>query len=194
MQTGKVRAQLLCSLVAVWGLGLLLLGLLHLCHAGVGLDVWPCGEDENMLNLLQTRCDFGMPYLFWKLDGRNPLTPWLYEAARPLLTEPSGHGCFLISRLMDLCLALSVFLLLDEITRRHSRYFAFVAALLTLLWIFSFRQDNIIWPYQGGLCLSLLSLALVLAPPERPSFHGWRKAVGRALWTRPSILLPWPSS
>jgi hypothetical protein len=146
-------------LVSIWGLRLALLGLLQVTtHTGVGLKVWPVGEDQNWLCLMRDKPGLSLPRTFWALDSRNPLSVWWYVAAKPLLLEKSGYGFFMVRRTMDLCCALCVLLLVYQLGRGGHGFFSFSCALITQLWNFSWRFDNVVWVFLGALCLSLLSL------------------------------------
>lgn len=146
-------------LIGIWLLRLAFLGILQLTtDTGVGLNVWPCGEDVNWLCLMEEKTGTSLPKTLWALDNRNPLSPWWYVLARPLLTAQSGYGFFITRRLADLACALSVFVLLHRLGRERHGFFAFSCALLTLLWNYGARFDNVIWVFLGALCFSLMSL------------------------------------
>ncbi len=146
-------------LMGIWLVRFMVLGVLQLTtNTGVGLNVWPCGEDVNWLCLMEEKTGTSLPKTLWALDNRNPLSPWWYVLARPLLTAESGYGFFVARRVADLACALSVFILLHRLGRERHGFFAFACALLTLLWNFGSRFDNVIWVFLGALCLSLLSL------------------------------------
>jgi len=135
------------------------LGILQLTtNTGVGLNVWPAGEDTSWLCLMEEKTGINLPKALWALDNRNPLSPWWYVVARPLLTAKCGYGFFIARRAVDLACALSILILIHQLGRGRHDFFAFSCALLSLLWNFGYRLDNILWVFLGALCLSLLSL------------------------------------
>src|SRR5205809_728336 len=101
MSSTKTRVRLLCWLVTVWVSVAVLLVVLGRLGCGTGLRVWPSGEDGVPLDLLQTKGKLSVPSLHWAMENRNPLTSWLYLAAGPIMTAPSGYGLFLLCRVMD---------------------------------------------------------------------------------------------
>src|SRR5216683_6886576 len=60
-------------LMGIWLVRFMFLGVLQLTtHTGVGLNVWPCGEDMNWLCLMEEKTGTSLPKTLWALDNRNP--------------------------------------------------------------------------------------------------------------------------
>src|SRR5262249_4560096 len=73
-------------LVGLWLLRFAFLGILQQTTTmGVGLNVWPAGEDINWLCLMEEKPRLSLITTFWALDRRNPFSAWWYFAAKPLL-------------------------------------------------------------------------------------------------------------
>src|SRR5439155_7536438 len=59
-------------LIGIWFLRLTFLGVLQLTtDTGVGLNVWPLGEDQNWLCLMRDKPGTSLPKTLWALDQRN---------------------------------------------------------------------------------------------------------------------------
>ena len=74
-------AFILAALAAL----LLIIATLGALGFGVGFDVFPIGEDNNWIDMLQRGRGAEAARLFWAIDHRNPLSPWWYIAARPII-------------------------------------------------------------------------------------------------------------
>src|SRR5260370_15804293 len=121
-------------LMGIWLVRFMVLGVLQVTTStGVGLNVWPCGEDMNWLCLMEEKTGTSLPKTLWALDNRNPLSPWWYVLARPLLTAESGYGFFVARRVADLACCLSVFILLHRLGRERPGFNAVACALMTLV-------------------------------------------------------------
>src|SRR6516165_9932500 len=52
---------------------------------GAGLNISPIGEDYNWIDMLRRGDGADAARLLWAIDHRNPLSPWWYIAARPII-------------------------------------------------------------------------------------------------------------
>jgi hypothetical protein len=145
------------TILGLWSAELLLLLILQAFGTGMGLRVRQTGEDRVWQYLMQTNTPFGLTKAFWAINDRNPLSPWWYLAARPLIGL-SPYGIYLVRKLVDLFLAISVLMLVDRLGRGRHRLFAMSCAVLTLLWTFTGYTDQIMWNFLGALGVSLLML------------------------------------
>ena len=95
---------------------------------------------------------------FWAtLESRNPLAPWWYQAFSPLIFL-LPEGLYLLRKLVDLFLAASVYLLVDQISRARLPKFAFACGVLVLFWNFSGYIEQIMWITLISFGLSILSV------------------------------------
>jgi hypothetical protein len=147
----------LLAILAVWLFCLAVLFALQLCKTGLGLEVWPMGEDRVWINLLQNNHLAGVARGFWVINDRNPLSPWWYVAAGPIIL---GHdyGIYFVRKLVDLALAVITFFLIDQLGKKQHRAFALTCAILVSLWNFSFYyNEQIMWNFLMALGLTASS-------------------------------------
>jgi len=118
------------------------------------------GEDRVWVRLLQrSPSPFGLTRAFWEINDRNPLSPWWYGAVRPLVLDPApSWGLYACRLAVSAALAVSVFILADELGRRRRTRVAFLLGLGVLLWDFSGYYEQITWNFYGGLTLVVLSV------------------------------------
>jgi hypothetical protein len=152
------RISPLWIIVIVWAASNLLLLALQALGFGVGFNVHPLGEDREMIRLMANYPGLEMYGQFWAtLEGRNPLAPWWYQAFSPLIfLRP--EGLYLLRKLVDLFLAASVYLLVDQISRARLPKFAFACGVLVLFWNFSGYFEQILWIPLIAFALSILSV------------------------------------
>lgn len=121
-----------------------------------GFNIWPMREFRNWLVFLQSDV-FHAPKQFWAIENRNALSPWWYNAARPLISAtPAAPLILLLSAAAFV--GLSAYLLLAELTR--SRSFGLSVGVLSALFIPNAYIDGVIWNILGALGCSLLSIWL----------------------------------
>jgi hypothetical protein len=156
-EPGPSRKRCGFAILAVWAGCLVLLGALQVAGTGLGYDVWPLREDLNWIRLLQQSLGSQLTRLFWEIDNRNPLSPWWYLAAAPLIMGVDW-GLYAVRKLMDPLLAVATFLLLDRLTGGRSRFYALSTALVILVWNFSRYIEQITWNFLGALALSLFCI------------------------------------
>src|SRR5215469_5895028 len=152
------RISPLWVIVLVWATSNLLLLVLQALGFGVGFNVRPLGEDREMIRLMANYPGLELHHKFWTtLEARNPLTPWWYQAFSPLIfLRP--EGLYLLRKLMDLFLAASVYLLVNQISRGRLQKFALACGVLVLFWNFSGYVEQILWVPLIALALSVLSV------------------------------------
>jgi hypothetical protein len=111
-----------------------------------------------MIHLMANYPGLEMHRQFWgTLESRNPLAPWWYQAFSPLIFL-LPEGLYLLRKLVDLFLAASVYLLVDQISRAKLPKFAFACGVLVLFWNFSGYVEQILWIPLISLGLSVLSV------------------------------------
>jgi hypothetical protein len=145
------------ALLLIWLSYLIILGLLQLCGFSFGFMVWPMGEDRNWLGFMMDGPGVQMTHEFWKIEDRNPLSPWWWLSASPIINA-ADCGIYIVRKLIDPFLAIITFLLLDRLGRQKMRTFAFCVALLVLMWNFSAYFEQIMWNFLGALGFSLLAI------------------------------------
>src|SRR5271165_6930595 len=152
------RISPLWIIVLVWAASNLLLLALQALRFGVGFHIHPLGEDREMMRLMADYPGLELHRQFWEtLERRNPLAPWWYQAFSPLIfLRP--EGLYLLRKLVDLFLAVSVYLLVDKISYARLPKFAFACGVLVLFWNFSGYVEQIQWIPLIALGLSMLSI------------------------------------
>src|ERR1700733_6472938 len=148
----------LLAILVVWLGCLVAFFTLQLCKTGLGLEVWPMGEDRVWINLLQNNHGAGVARAFWMINDRNPLSPWWYIAAGPIILG-NDYGIYFVRKLVDLVLASITFLLIDQLGKKQQRAFALTCAILVSLWNFSFYyNEQIMWNFLMALGLTTSSV------------------------------------
>jgi len=132
----------------------LVLGLMGL---DFGFKVWPIGEDLNWIAFMLDGTGSSVAQQLWKVDGRNPLSPWWYIAAEPLI-RATPFGLHIVSQLVYPLLSVSIFLTIERLSRGRARLFAFSVALIVLFWTFTGRFDHIQWNMFAAMGCALLSV------------------------------------
>src|SRR6516164_8701485 len=152
------RISPLWVIVLIWATGNLLLLALQALGFGVGFNVHPLGEDREMIRLMANYPGLEMHRGFWAtLETQNPLAPWWYQAFSPLIfLRP--EGLYVLRKLVDLFLAASVYLLVNQISRGKLPKFALACGVLVLFWNFSAYQEQILWLPLLALGFSILSV------------------------------------
>jgi len=152
------RISPLWIIFLVWAASNLLLLALQALGLGVGFHVHPLGEDRQMIRLMANYPGLEMLRQFWAtLESRNPLAPWWYQAFSPLIFL-LPEGLYLLRKLVDLFLAASVYLLVDQISRARLSKFALACGVLVLFWNFSGYCEQILWIPLIAFTLSVLSV------------------------------------
>lgn len=153
--------QFLIDLLLIFGcLAVVMSVAAALGEAGLpfGFDVFPIGEDNNWVDMLQRGSGSGPAHLLWALDHRNPLSPWWYIAARDLILN-FDHGLLVLRYAMAVLLAISAYFMVVAVAGRQSRSFALSLAVVIVFWMANRYLEQIIWNFQGALCASLVSVA-----------------------------------
>src|SRR6516162_7901147 len=152
------RISPLWIIFIVWAASNLLLIALQGLGLGVGFQVHPLGEDREFTRLMANYPGIELHHQFWEtFETRNPLAPWWYQAFRPLIFL-LPEGLYLLRKLVDLFLAASVYLLVDQISRARLPKFAFACGMLVLFWNFSGFLEQIMWIPLTSLAFSILSV------------------------------------
>jgi hypothetical protein len=160
------QLRTVATIVALWFFLLVVLYLLQLVGVGLGFKIGPIGEDRNWIFFLQRHETHPVQKAFWEFDGRNPLAPWWYLAAKPLI-EGTRYGISLVKKLTHLLVALSVYALLIAIGGREHKRLSVFAAAMSAMWMFSFTPSHIDWTMLVALSAGLLSLASYAASVDK---------------------------
>lgn len=147
----------LCILLLIWVAYLLLLFFLQLLGLSFGYKVWPLGEDRNWMNFIIRSPGPKMTQAFWQIDGRNPLSAWWWLAISKLVIN-TDYGLYAVRKLVDPFLAVSTYLLLNQLARGKNQIFCFSVALTVLLWNFNAYHEQIIWEFLITIGLNLLCI------------------------------------
>jgi hypothetical protein len=150
------RISPLWMIVLAWAASNALLLALQALRLGVGFHVHPLGEDRVWTHWMVNNPGFALDRQFWQNQSRNPLAPWWYQAFSPLIFL-LPEGLYLVRKLVDLFLAVSVYLLINEICRGKLPKLAFGCGVLVLLWNFSAYQEQILWTMLISFGFSILS-------------------------------------
>ena len=145
-------------IVLIWAASNLLLLALQALGFPVGFRIHPMGEDRVFIHLMANHPGVEMLRQFWTtVETRNPLVPWWYQAFSPLIfLEP--EGLYLVRKLVDLFLAVSVYLLIDQISRAKLPKFAVASGVLVLFWNFSGYLEQLLWVTIISFGFSILSV------------------------------------
>jgi len=144
-------------IVFIWAASSLLLLALQALRVGIGFHVHPLGEDLVWIRMMANYPGFEMDRQWWSLASRNPLAPWWYQAFSSLIFR-LPEGLYLVRKLVDLFLAVSVYLLVDQVSRARIPKFACACGVLVLFWNFSGYLDQILWVTLVAFGLSMLSV------------------------------------
>ena len=147
-------AFILAALAAL----LLVIATLGALGFGVGFDVFPIGEDNNWIDMLQRGRGAEAARLFWAIDHRNPLSPWWYIAARPIILGFDA-GLLALRYAIAAVLALAAYCMAVTVAGGRARAFALGIAMVSVVWMANRYTEQIIWNFQGALAASLLSVA-----------------------------------
>ena len=170
----------LTTILGCWLGYLVLLWLLGELGLGPGLFVWPMGEDRNWIDLLQ-RGDAGVTARgLWAIDHRNPLSPWWYNAFRPIILGWT-NGLFLLRHAVGLALALASYSLVALWFGPGARAFGCALACLIAVSTFNAYFDQIYWNFLGSLVCSILSVIAYLRHLRAPGRGHWL-ALSLVLW------------
>jgi hypothetical protein len=94
----------------------------------------------------------------WAIDHRNPLSPWWYIAARPIILN-FDFGLLALRYGMAVVLAISTYYMVLMVAGRQARIFALGLAVSVVVWMANGYREQVIWNFQGALAASLLSVA-----------------------------------
>lgn len=169
-----------CILAALVAL-LLLTAALSALGFGVGFDVFPIGEDNNWVDMLQRGAGAEAARLFWAHDHRNPLSPWWYIAARGIILHFDA-GLLFLRFAMAVVLAASTYCMVVTVAGYQARKFALAVAILIISWMANRFPDQIVWIFHGALAASLLSIAAYARFIEEGRRHYRLYALSLLLW------------
>jgi len=137
---------------------LIVIAILGAFGFGVGFDVFPIGEDNNWIDMLQHGRGADAARLFWAIDHRNPLSPWWYIAARPIILGFDA-GLLALRYAAAAVLAFAAYWMVVTVAGPRARAFALGIAMVSVVWMANRYTEQIIWNFQGALAASLLSVA-----------------------------------
>src|SRR4029078_10919788 len=107
----------------------------------VGFDVSWIGEDNTWIDILRRGEGSEAARISWAIDNRNPLSPWWYIVARPVILG-FDNGLLLLRYAMALVLALSAYYMVLMVAGNRSRSFALGLAITIVLWMASRYSDQ----------------------------------------------------
>lgn len=174
------HGRAIAIIVAVWAGWLGVLAGLGWLGQGVGLAVWPMGEDRNWTALLQLPTIDATVRGFWAIDHRNPLSPWWYVAFKPLIL---GWPCglFMLRNWVGLALAAATYALIASWLGAKARSLAVTIGSLIGICTFNAFFDQIYWNFQAALVCSILCVVCYLKHLRRPASGQWL-AASLVLW------------
>lgn len=143
-------------ILTIWLILLATMFVLEVLGFDFGFDLWPMREFRNWLAFLQYDI-FDAPKQFWAIDNRNALSPWWYNAVRPLIAATPAAP-LILHLSAGAFVGLSAYLLIAELTR--SRSFGLTVGVLSALFIPTPYIDGVSWNFLGALGCSLLSIWL----------------------------------
>lgn len=120
-----------------------------------GFNVWPMGEDRNWYGWMQKANGGGIAQLFWRMNDRNPLSPWWYVVAKPVILG-SDNGILLVRYAMSLLCGVASYLCMRGVGGIGSRGFALAVGIFSAIFTANGYIDSIYWPFVGALSASLL--------------------------------------
>src|SRR4051812_1403465 len=182
-QASAHRAGLMADVSVIFGVWLALMAtflLLGRAGYGTGLLVPALGEDQNWMVLLQAPSLHDVANGFWKLDGRNPLSPWFYIIARPLIALPGGIS--ILHYLVSLSLGLAVYTLLRTFLRGQHRWYVLSVSVLVVVNQSNAYFDHIIWNFQLALSCTLLAIGAFIHFLDSERKAIWAYGISLVLW------------
>ncbi len=174
------HGRAIAIIVAVWAGWLGVLAGLGWLGQGVGLAVWPMGEDRNWTALLQLPTIGATVRGFWAIDHRNPLSPWWYVAFKPLILG-WPYGLFMLRNCVGLALAVATYALVASWLGAKARSLAVTIGSLIGICTFNAFFDQIYWNFQAALVCSILCVVCYLNHLRRPGAGQWL-AASLVLW------------
>ncbi len=174
------HGRAIAIIVAIWAGWLGILAGLGWLGQGVGLTVWPMGEDRNWTALLQLPTIGSTIRGFWAIDHRNPLSPWWYVAFKPLILG-WPYGLFMLRNCVGLALAVATYALVASWLGAKARTLAVTIASLIGICTFNAFFDQIYWNFQAALVCSIFCVVCYLNHLRRPGAGQWL-AASLVLW------------
>lgn len=183
VKASERRAEVVTDVVVISGVWAALMAtflLLGRAGYGTGLLVPALGEDQNWMVLLQASSLRDVANGFWKLDGRNPLSPWFYILARPLIGVPGGIS--VLHYLVSLVLGLATYTLLRTLLRGQQRWYVLSVAVVVALNQSNAYFDHIIWNFQLALSFTLLTISAFIHFLDSGRRAVWCYGMSLVLW------------
>ena len=181
---GRMRAAVVLDsayILAALAALLIVIATLGALGFGVGFDVFPIGEDNNWIDMLQRGRGAEVARLFWTIDHRNPLSPWWYIAARPIILGFDA-GLLALRYAIAAVLALAAYCMVVTVAGRRARAFALGVAMVSVVWMANRFTEQVIWNFQGALAASVLSVAAYARFVEEGRRSYRLYAVSMVLW------------
>ncbi|MCA2966801.1 MAG: hypothetical protein INH40_23130 [Acidobacteriaceae bacterium] len=142
----------------LWAISLGMVAVLAAASGTFGLAIVPLGEDFNWVYFLRHDAEFPAPRAFWEYDARNPLAPWWYLTAKPLIVD-TAYGLYAVRRMVDLLCGLAVYSVVVTLGGAAYRRWALAASGLTMLWTCSQMVGQIHWTMLLAMALGLWCVA-----------------------------------
>lgn len=182
-RVAKASERLVTDVVVIFGVWLALMAtflLLGRAGYGTGLLVPALGEDQNWTVLLQAPSLRDVANGFWKLDGRNPLSPWFYILAKPLIAMPGGIS--ILHYLVSLLLGLATYTLLRTLLRGQHRWYVLSISVVVVVNQSNAYFDHIIWNFQLALSCTLLAISAYIHFLDSDRRAVWAYGISLVLW------------
>ena len=146
----------LLTILAAWLILVASMLVLQALGLDFGFDVWPMGEFRNWVAFLQSDV-YGAPKRSWAVDNRNPLSPWWYNAARPLIAATPAAP-LILQLVAALFVGFAAYLLMAELAR--SRRFGLSVGIVSAVFIATPYSDGVAWNFIAALGCTLLCIWL----------------------------------
>jgi hypothetical protein len=153
-------ARSLFYVTCVWVTLVILCGLASLVNGDFGLRVVPLGEDRNWLYWIVNSSVRPVQKAFWAMDGRNPLAPWWYLAAAPII-KGSAYGLYALTKLLDLACGFCCVMLVRQIGNDRDSSLAVYCGIMATLCSFAVETAScIVWTMTVASICSIMSMLI----------------------------------
>ncbi|MEO8401139.1 MAG: hypothetical protein ABI597_04990 [Gammaproteobacteria bacterium] len=153
--------NLVSYIFCAWLFGIVILLLAQVFVGTNGLIVYPSGEDFTWMRYVQPNVQYSLHHSWWALASRNPLAPWWYWLVSPLILK-YPWGLYFIRKLVDLFLAISTLLMVNELLKNRRPWIAVWTAILVLVWNFSAYLEQVLLIMLISIGFSILSIYFYL--------------------------------
>lgn len=171
----------LAIILAAWATLIAVYLLLGRAGYGTGLAVTTMGEDQNWIALLRAETPHAIANNFWRIDGRNPLSPWFYILAKPLILSVT-NGIALLQYAIGLWLAMATYFMLRLLTAQGGRWFAVSSSAIIAVNYSNAYFDHIIWNFQLALCCTIMAIVFYILFLRSQKRSIWAYGISLSFW------------